>query len=195
MRKWKILWMTFIGSMSSIVTFIVSVVGIGCAGTCGAACIAPIASLLGVSSLGFFASSIWKDLQPVLIAVTAVAFTINYFIIFKKPTAEQECAGCFCSEKEISGKRKKLKFIKVFYWVSVIISSLLIFYPIYSKLHEDINSANTRVINNPAKDSSSNTGTLILEKQNSIPADSVKTNNSCSSGTNNCSSTACSSNR
>jgi len=59
--------------------------GGACAAACGTACAAPVASILGFSTAGF---STWAaNLLPLFTALSAIAFTVAYYSLYKTPKA------------------------------------------------------------------------------------------------------------
>ncbi|MEO1652591.1 MAG: hypothetical protein AAFU64_03510, partial [Bacteroidota bacterium] len=70
---------------------LLSLLGMCAGGLCGVVCVAPFASLLGFSSASV---SMWMEhLLPVFTAISAVAFTVAFYSIFRR----KEAAAC-CEE-------------------------------------------------------------------------------------------------
>lgn len=77
---------------------------------CGALCVAPAASLMGFSFASISVSSTWQKLQPFLMAISAVSFTIAYFSLYRSGTgpgysaSNQSCCGPDLLEDNRNGK-------------------------------------------------------------------------------------------
>jgi len=86
MTEKKSIKATLSGIGASVLSFAGVCCGGGaCAATCGPVCAAPVASVLGFSTAGF---ATWTaSLLPLLTALSAVAFTVAYYSIYKTPNA------------------------------------------------------------------------------------------------------------
>lgn len=94
MNKIKSLWISITGSLSSIIPLFFTVCK---SGTCGAVCVSPIASLLGISSVSLIASPLMQSLVPLLLVISAVSFTISYYKIYVLPKQQSSCdVDCTC---------------------------------------------------------------------------------------------------
>ena len=132
MNSKKTLWTTFTGSISSIITFIATCCGPGCIGVCGTGCILPVATILGISTSGIFASVWWEVLQPIFMVISAVFFTVAYYTIYRQPKLQNSCCGE--NDLKINQKiMKKNRLLKYFFWIALIISIDMFVYSIYTK--------------------------------------------------------------
>ncbi len=103
---------TFSGVGTSLLSTIGLCVG---GGACGLACFAPITSVLGISISGI--SILNSTLLPLMTALSAIAFTIGYFSLYKnlqKTCCEDQ------SEKSDNQRRKSL--LKPIFWAGVVLS-------------------------------------------------------------------------
>jgi len=86
-----------------------------CVVTCGVACATPIASILGISTAGLSAFN--SNFLPVLTAISAVAFTIAYFSLYKKK--EENC----CDDDNVATvSSKRNRWIKPVFWVGLLLT-------------------------------------------------------------------------
>ena len=88
MNKIKSFWTTITGSISSIIPLFFTVCK---SGACGAVCVSPIASLFGISSAGLIASPLTQSLFPLLLAISAVSFTVSYYKLYVLPKLATNC--------------------------------------------------------------------------------------------------------
>lgn len=131
-RTGKSLWVSAAGLLAALPSLLVSCCGAGCAGTCGIACLAPVASLLGVSIAGILGSPAWKALQSILIAVSAVSFTVAYYALYKRPTPGAACSGRDCGGPVANVKTTPAQVAKFFFWVSLVIGVASLLHPVVS---------------------------------------------------------------
>lgn len=106
-------------SLSGIGTSSISFLGIcgggACAATCGITFFTPIASLFGISSAGL---SAWtSQLLPLLTAISAIAFTIAFYSLYKKKNSD--C--CEDSTKVIHSKSSN-HWGKSIFWIGLFLT-------------------------------------------------------------------------
>lgn len=104
------------GVGASLTSFLgICCMGGACAVACGAACVTPIASVLGVSVAGLSSwASAWL---PIFTAMSAVAFTVAYFAIYRQPT--DSC----CEDKGVATNRfTASRWAKPAFWGSLVLT-------------------------------------------------------------------------
>lgn len=129
MKQKKSIWTTITGGLSSAAPVLLSCCK---SGACVGVCASPIASLFGVSSATIASSPLVSALEPILIAVSAVSFTISYYSLYVLPKSSCNTNGsCDCapSNKEI----RKEKINKAVFWIGLILSIGFLSYFEYSK--------------------------------------------------------------
>ena len=123
MNKIKSLWTTITGSLSSIIPLFFTVCK---SGACGAVCVSPSASLLGISSAGLIASPLMQSLVPLLLVISAVSFTVSYYRIYVLPKQLTSCdADCACDTPKKSNQEK---FAVWTFWIGLIASIIFFTY-------------------------------------------------------------------
>jgi hypothetical protein len=132
MKKNKSFSVFFLGGITSLAVLFSACPGAACFG-CGGACYIPIISALGFSSAGLMASGWLTKLQPLFIAVGAILFTISYHSIFKKHKRNSGCPVELEHDCQYIKSEKKNTFVKVFYWICVVICIAVVVYPIIHK--------------------------------------------------------------
>jgi len=132
MNKIKSFWVSFSAGIASFVALFAACPGAACFG-CGAACYIPILSALGLSSAGFMTPEYFSYFQPLFIAISAVLFTIAYYSLYKKGKKEIVCESESIHDCRLKKPEKKNTFIKVFFWLSVIVCIGIFAYPIFNK--------------------------------------------------------------
>lgn len=139
MKKLKSLWLTITGSLSSIAPALFAC----CKSTaCVGICASPVASLFGISTASIAGSPLMTALEPLLIAISAVSFTVSYYTLYVLPkynncNTKGDC-GCAPSAKEI----RKAKVSKSIFWVGLIASVLFLSYFEYQKYQANVSAAN-----------------------------------------------------
>lgn len=105
MNKITSFWTTITGSLSSIIPMFFNVCK---SGACGAVCVSPIASILGISSASLIASPLVLSLFPLLLVISAVSFTVSYYKIYVLPKyATTNCnTDCACEPIKSSFQQK-----------------------------------------------------------------------------------------
>lgn len=117
------------GSITSFVPILFSACK---SGACVGVCVSPVASLFGVSSATIASSPIVSALEPILIALSAVSFTISYYSLYVLPKFSCGTSGdCACgpNAKEI----RKVKISKAVFWIGLLLSLSFLSYFEYSK--------------------------------------------------------------
>ncbi len=129
MKAKKSIWTTITGSFTSAAPILLSCCK---SGACVGVCASPIASLFGVSSATIASSPLVSALEPLLIAISAVSFTVSYYSLYVLPkfncNTEGACA-CAPTEKE----KRKTKINKSVFWIGLILSIGFLSYFEYSK--------------------------------------------------------------
>lgn len=118
MQSKKSIWSTLTGGFTSAAPVLLSCCK---SGACVGVCASPVASLFGISSASIASSPFICALEPLLIAISAVSFTISYYSIYVLP--KQNCntdasCGCAPTEKE----KRKTKINKFVFWFGLILS-------------------------------------------------------------------------
>lgn len=104
---------TFLGFGSSLLSIAGLCGGGACVATCGVVCLAPLASFLGISTAGL---TVWLDeLLPLFIAISAVAFTISYYSLYKQP--EGNC--CEETPNQTKAGILSLDWRKRLFWIGL----------------------------------------------------------------------------
>ncbi len=125
----KTLWGSIIGGIASLFSLLAAG-GASCLGICGPICAAPLASLFGLSVAGSSASPVWKGLQPILIAVSAVAFTVAFFSLYRNTNKLEGCTDTSCGCKGAGDKKHRQRLAKTIFWISLAAGICFIVYPI-----------------------------------------------------------------
>jgi hypothetical protein len=116
MNKIKSIWTTITGSLSSIIPLFFTVCK---SGACGAVCVSPIASLLGISSASLIASPLMQSLFPLLLVISAVSFTVSYYKIYVLPKYASNSCQTDCACEPIKNSRQHTISLWTF-WVGLI---------------------------------------------------------------------------
>ena len=107
---------TFLGLGSSTLSMAL-VCGKGaCLAFCGAIYLAPLAGFLGISTAGLTG---WLDeLLPLFVAISAVAFTVSYYSLYKQPV--ESC----CEENPGATKASLLPLVwnKRLFWIGLMLT-------------------------------------------------------------------------
>lgn len=136
MNRAKTIWTTLSGSISSIIPMFFTVCK---SGVCTAACISPIASILGISSASLIASPLTQSLFPLLLVISAVSFTVSYYKLYVLPKYTSSCAtDCNCEPTKNSFQQK---FSVWTFWVGLITSIFFFSYFEYQTYQSNITEA------------------------------------------------------
>lgn len=136
MKKIKTNIISFFAGIASLIPFLGSCPGAACA-SCGGACATSAMSVFGVSLSGFVSIEIFDIIQPVLIAFSAILFTIAFYSIYKKPKFDH-CKSETCKIHPYRSKKSEL-ITKMIYWISLIASIILVAYFIITKNSQNSN--------------------------------------------------------
>ncbi len=125
MNKIKSIWTTLTGSVSAAIPVLFAVCK---SGACATVCVSPIASIFGVSTASLSASPVLKSLFPLLLVISAVAFTISYYKLYILPkfALASSCAtdcGCDTPKKPL---HKTFPFWS--FWVGLVASIIFFTY-------------------------------------------------------------------
>ena len=127
-----------VGGGSSLST-LSAVCGAGCAGACGVACLplcaVPVTSVFGISSA--LLTSWMNHLLPVLTALSAVAFTMAYFNLYKKQESD-----CCSTEQTSKTKAFAPNYSKIFFWVGLILTTGLYIQAVEKNFNTNSNTCN-----------------------------------------------------
>lgn len=119
MTNKKSFWTSITGGLTSAAPVLLSCCK---SGACIGVCASPVASFFGVSSAAF-ASSPWIiALEPVLIAVSAVSFTVSYYTLYKLPklAACNTQDSCDCAPDAKASRSIRVQ--KWIFWLGLILS-------------------------------------------------------------------------
>ncbi|MDZ4665343.1 MAG: hypothetical protein SGJ15_10735 [Bacteroidota bacterium] len=118
MKAKRSIWTTLTGGLTSAAPILLSCCK---SGACIGVCASPVASLFGISS-ATLASSPWIGvIEPVLIAISAVSFTVSYYSLYVLPKFNCKTnGGCDCAPTEKEIRRTKLN--KFVFWFGLIAS-------------------------------------------------------------------------
>lgn len=138
MESKKTIWTTITGGIASVVPILFSVCK---GGACVGVCVSPVASLFGISSATIAASPIVGAIEPLLIAISAVSFTVSYYNLYVLPKFTNNSCGtgneCGCGPNE--SEQRKLKVTKFIFWLGLILSIGFLSYFEYQK-YQSVNS-------------------------------------------------------
>jgi hypothetical protein len=132
MKPKKSIWTSITGGLSSAAPVLLSCCK---SGACVGVCASPIASLFGVSIATIANSPLVNALEPLLIAISAVSFTVSYYSLYVLPRLNCGGAdGCAC---EPGAKDKhRIQINKAVFWFGLILSICLLTYFEYSKYRQ-----------------------------------------------------------
>jgi len=129
MKTKKTIWTSITGSLTSAAPILFACCK---SGACVGVCASPIASLFGVSSAAI-ASSPWMSIvEPVLIALSAVSFTVSYYSLYILPKFAA-CSPGECACEPTAAEKRKNKIAKLVFWLGLILSIGFLSYFEYSK--------------------------------------------------------------
>ncbi|MEI8136172.1 MAG: hypothetical protein WCH21_02495 [Bacteroidota bacterium] len=118
MKAKKSIWTSLTGGLTSAAPILLSCCK---SGACVGVCASPIASLFGVSSATIASSPLVNALEPLLIAISAVSFTVSYYSLYVLPKSNcntGDSCECVPTDKEI----RKTKINKAVFWLGLILS-------------------------------------------------------------------------
>jgi hypothetical protein len=113
-------------------------------GACTVACASPIASVLGISSASLTASPLLQSLVPLLLAISAVSFTVSYYKLYILPKYAKSCdADCACEPAKNSFQQK----ISIgTFWVGLVASTIFFTYFEYQNFEANSTSKVTKKV-------------------------------------------------
>ncbi|MES2512875.1 MAG: hypothetical protein V4580_01970 [Bacteroidota bacterium] len=118
MKAKKSFWASITGGLTSAAPILLSCCK---SGACVSVCASPIASLFGVSSATLANSPLISALEPLLIAISAVSFTISYYSLYVLPKFNCNSPGdCGC--EPTAKEKRKVKINKAVFWIGLILS-------------------------------------------------------------------------
>lgn len=129
MDEKKSIWTSITGGLSSAAPILLSCCK---SGACIGVCASPLASIFGVSSATIASSPVIGALEPLLIAISAISFTISYYSLYVLPKLNcNTTGGCACvpTPKE----KRKTKINKAVFWIGLILSIGFLSYFEYTK--------------------------------------------------------------
>lgn len=138
MKKLKSLWLTLTGSVSSVVPVLFACCK---SGACVGVCASPIASLFGISTAGIAGSPLMTALEPLLIAISAVSFTVSYYTLYVLPKFATCNTGADCACGQSDAEKRKVRLSKSIFWVGLIASILFLTYFEYQKYQSNVAAA------------------------------------------------------
>lgn len=111
-------WTTLTGGFASAAPILFSVCK---SGACVGVCVSPVASLFGISSATVAASPMVSALEPLLIALSAVSFTVSYYSLYVLPKLNcSTSGGCAC--EPAANEARKLNISKAVFWIGLVLS-------------------------------------------------------------------------
>jgi hypothetical protein len=131
MKAKRSIWTTITGGLTSTAPILLACCK---SGACVGVCASPVASLFGVSSATIASSPVMNAIEPLLIAISAVSFTISYYSLYVIPKLNCNTGNsCDCapSDKE----KRKTKTRKAIFWIGLVISITALTYFEYSKFN------------------------------------------------------------
>lgn len=134
------------GSLSSVAPILFSACK---SGACVGVCVSPVASIFGISSATIASSPIVSAIEPILIALSAVSFTISYYSLYVLPKFScGTSGGCDCSPS--ANELRKVKISKAVFWLGLVLSLSFLTYFEYSKYNNasNVNLAQTECSGN-----------------------------------------------
>lgn len=148
MKEKRTIWTTLTGGLTSTAPVLLACCK---SGACVGVCASPVASLFGVSTAAIANSPVFSVIEPLLIAISAVSFTISYYTLYVIPKLNcktDNACGCAPSEKE----QRKTKRRKAIFWISLVVSISAIAYFEYEKY---VNASSEKSCAAPTKAASS----------------------------------------
>jgi hypothetical protein len=144
MKEKKTIWTTITGGLASVAPILFSVCK---GGACVGVCVSPVASLFGISSATIAASPIVSAIEPLLIAISAVSFTVSYYSLYVLPKLNSSCnteaaCGCAPTDKE----KIKIKITKAIFWLGLVLSIGFLSYFEFQKYQAATTSALTECL-------------------------------------------------
>ena len=130
MKPKKSIWTSITGGLTSAAPILLSCCK---SGACAGVCASPIASLFGVSSATIASSPLVSALEPLLIAISAVSFTVSYYSLYVLPKFNSCNTGNSCECGPTDKEKRKTKITKAIFWIGLILSIGFLSYFEYTK--------------------------------------------------------------
>ncbi len=140
MKAKKSFWASLTGGLTSAAPILLSCCK---SGACVGVCASPIASLFGISSATLANSPLINALEPVLIAISAVSFTISYYSLYVLPKLNCNTADS-CACEPTAKEKRKVKINKSVFWIGLILSIGFLSYFEISKYQANSKAANSQ---------------------------------------------------
>lgn len=140
MKKLKSLWLTLTGSVSSVVPVLFACCK---SGACVGVCASPVASLFGISTASLANSPLMSALEPLLIAISAVSFTVSYYTLYVLPRYAVCGTGADCACGPTEKEKRKVRLSKSIFWVGLIASIFFLSYFEYQKYQSSVAAASS----------------------------------------------------
>ena len=118
MQNKKSIWTTIAGGLTSSAPILLSCCK---SGACVGVCASPIASLFGVSSATIASSPLVSALEPLLIAISAVSFTVSYYSLYVLPKLNCNTVNS-CDCEPTNKEKRKTKINKIVFWTGLMLS-------------------------------------------------------------------------
>jgi hypothetical protein len=138
MKKLKSLWLTLTGSVSSVIPVLFACCK---SGACVGVCASPVASLFGISTASIAGSTVMSALEPLLIAISAVSFTVSYYTLYVLPKFATCNTGADCACGPSDAEKRKVRLSKSIFWVGLIASIIFLTYFEYQKYQSNVVTA------------------------------------------------------
>lgn len=138
MKKLKSLWLTLTGSVSSVVPVLFACCK---SGACVGVCASPVASLFGISTASIAGSPLMSALEPLLIAISAVSFTVSYYTLYVLPKFATCNSGADCACGPTDSEKRKVRISKSIFLVGLIVSTIFLTYFEYQKYQSNVAEA------------------------------------------------------
>lgn len=131
MKEKKTILTIITGALTSVAPIFFSVCK---GGACLGVCVSPVASLFGISSASIAALPIVNAIEHLIIAISAVSFTISYYSLYVLPKYKSICGTgdkyeCAPSDNQ----KRKVKLTKIIFWLGLVLSIGFLSYFEYQK--------------------------------------------------------------
>ncbi|WP_430405632.1 hypothetical protein [Fluviicola sp.] len=153
MKAKRTIWTTITGGLTSSAPILLACCK---SGACVGVCASPVASLFGVSSATIANSPVINALEPLLIAISAVSFTISYYSLYVIPKLNCKTGNqCDCGPND--KEKRKVKVSKAIFWIGLVLSLSFLSYFEYSK-YSSATSKQTACATTDSKSCSTSSG-------------------------------------
>lgn len=151
MKAKRSIWTTITGGLTSSAPILLACCK---SGACVGVCASPVASLFGVSSATIVNSPVINALEPLLIAISAVSFTISYYSLYIIPKFNCN-TGNSCDCAPTDKEKRKVKISKAIFWIGLVLSLSFLSYFEYSKYSSATSTKQTECATTESKSCSS----------------------------------------